>query len=288
MKLSKQQLQRLQKIVKDGIPIDIPLSQVWQDFYESEMIGSIQGKKLVFETSDLPKIEGFLDINGYPHTSTEDDFSSRTKAAESLPNEKMAITTVTHDRILVKSINESFELDGVTFPAFHGIEFQVEQALQLNVSQVVLIENLELFLKAEDYKQFTTLLNNDALLIYRGGTGIFSTKASVDFLQKFSRERIGFFDFDPAGLCRLGHKSLDSVILPNFECMSLNQLQRLSREDVFYQQLPKYQHCLEELISSSCKLAEYALFMKEAQLAIMQEKLFSGRKDLIKIYFLKF
>ncbi|GAB6069915.1 hypothetical protein JCM30760_10120 [Thiomicrorhabdus hydrogeniphila] len=283
MKLSKQQLQRLQKILEEGIPTAVALSQVWKDFYESEMIGLIQGKKLVFETSDLSRIEGFLDINGYPRTSTEYDFSSRAHAAESLPSEKMATTTVTHDRVLVKSINEFFELHGVTFPAFHGIEFKVEQALQLDGSQVVLIENLELFLKAEDYKQFTTLLNNDALLIYRGGTGIFSTKASIEFLQKFSGERIGFFDFDPAGLCRLGHKNLDSVILPDFECIGLNQLKSGSREDVFYQQLPKYQHCLEELILGSSELTDFAGFMKEAQLAVMQEKLFASNSELIKV-----
>lgn len=283
MKLTKQQLKKLQQIIQNAVSTHVALGKGWQNFYDSEMIGSVQGKELIFGISDINKIKSFLEINGYPLASQEKDFSSRTHAANTLPSEKMATKAVTDNRLLIKSINEPFQLDRVNFPPRHGIEFNVDEALQIKASQIVLIENLELFLKAEDYQQFSMQLKPDALLVYRGGAGIFSTNASIKFLENFGGERIGFFDFDPAGLCRLGHKHLDAIILPDFECMSPNKLKSWSRENVYYQQLPKYQSCLEEMVQSSSEMSEYAKLMKQAQLAIMQEKLFAHNIKLIQL-----
>lgn len=283
MKLSKQQLKKLQQIIQNAVPARLAVGKAWQNFYDSEMIGSLQGNQLIFDISDINKIKSFLEINGYPLTSQEKDFFSRTDAANSLPSEKMATKAVTDNRLLIKSINEPFQLDGVNFPPRHGIEFHVEQAIQIKASQIVLVENLELFLKAEDYQPFAKQLNPDALLVYRGGAGIFSTHASVNFLEKFSGERIGFFDFDPAGLCRLGHKHLDATILPDFECISLNKLKSWSREDVYYQQLSKYQSCLDKMSHSTSEVSEFATLMKQSQLAIMQEKLLAENIELVQI-----
>ena len=284
MKLTKQQLKKLQQIIQNGVSTHVALGKGWQNFYDSEMIGSVQGKKLMFGISDINKIKSFLEINGYPLASQEKDFSSRTYAANTLPSEKMATKAVTDNRLLIKSINEPFQLDRVKYPPGHGIEFNVDEALQIKASQIVLIENLELFLKAEDYQQLAMQLKRGALLVYRGGAGIFSTHASVKFLEHFDGERIGFFDFDPAGLCCLGHKHLDAIILPDFESMSPNKLKSWSQEKVYYQQLPNYQSCLEEMVQSSSEISVYVKLMKQAQLAIMQEKLFAHNIKLIKIY----
>lgn len=203
--------------------------------------------------------------------------------ATKLNNEKLATSPITADRVLVKSLSLPFHINHQPFPARHGIEFRVEDLLNTQVSQVVVIENLAVFLALHDYPICLTDLSHDALAIYRGGQGLFSAQGSQAFLARYQGQKIGFFDFDPAGLCQLGMKHLSALLLPALadDAQCVQRLIDANKPNVYADQQTQYQACLQKHIQQESILAPWCNMMQKHHLSVMQEIMISRHFPLV-------
>lgn len=282
MKLNKSQLLALQAIHQKGLPVEKTASFWLERFVTEEGIGQIIGRKVSFSYVDMQKIGTFLSVNGYDQSITDDDFSDRMTLSRVLGDEKLATSPVTQGRVLVKSLIQSFQVNGKLFPAGHGIEFRVSELLQKNPSQVLLVENLAAFLTLQDYSAVSDCLLPDALVIYRGGQG-FSAQASQRYLAECQVQTIGFFDFDAAGLCQLGVKGLDAVLLPSIEQTALPALLLANKEGIFAGQMAQYSAQLNQLIDTKGSLKPWAELLRNQHLAVMQEAILSRALPLLVV-----
>lgn len=282
MKLTQSQLLALQAMYQKGVPVERTASDWLLRFVEEEGIGQINGRKVSFSYDDMHKIGTFLSVNGYAQRLSADDFTDRMTLSRVLSDEKLAKAPVTQDRVLVKSLTNSFEVNGKLFPAGHGIEFRVSELLQAKPSQVLLVENLAAFLTLHDYATVRDCLAADVLVIYRGGQG-FSARASQHYLAQCQAERVGFFDFDVAGLCQLGVKGLDALLLPSLTQTHLPKLLAANKEGLFAKQLPQYGEQLKQLINAQSPLKAWAEQLYHHQLAVMQEAMLSRALSLLVV-----
>ncbi|WP_178863477.1 DUF7281 domain-containing protein [Thiomicrorhabdus cannonii] len=281
MRLNKQQILTLQAICQKGIACKRQASIWLRALAEEEGFGKVSGRSIEITAADIRKIVTFLETNGYSGQTDESTFLNRMTTAKVFSNEKLTRGMITSNRILLKSVKNSFCIDGKTFPPGHAIEFKTSELTQCAVSQIILIENLEPFLEAEHYPILTDLLNEDALLVYRGGQGLFSAQGSQAFINSFKGETIGFFDYDPAGLCTLGIQGLNRLILPDIKKIPIKELLTSNREDRFFAQIKQYQGTLNTLPLKSPELQEHTKAIINHRLAIMQEALLSRNIHLV-------
>jgi NTP pyrophosphatase (non-canonical NTP hydrolase) len=247
-------------------------------------VGSISGKKIRLDFSDIKTLQSFLNKNGYGNKVESSNFSTRIEASKFVANEKLATAPVTSNRVFVKTVGSSFNCKAKTFPKGHGIEFMVEDVLKASFSQLLVVENLEVFLELDKYHRVTSILNEDCLLVYRGGKGFFSAKGVNALLEGFKGEKVGFFDFDPAGICQLGMKGLEAMVLPSLNEENAELLKAISRQDRYFAQRNQYKNALADLLNDSSNMADYATFLVKNELAVMQESLISRQIKLIKVF----
>lgn len=283
MNLSKQQILTLQAICKKGIADQKSASKWLVQLSQEEGVGQIRGKQISISYQDILKIRVFLELHGYGEEATQETFESRTEASKVFANEKLASSAVTDNRVFLKTTKHPIRLNGHLLPVGHGIEFRVNELDNLQASQIVLIENLDTFFEADRCDGLISLLNDDAVFVYRGGQGFFSAKGSQDLLNNFKGEKIGFFDFDPAGLCLLGVKGLDKVVVPDLNTVTIKELIGASREDRFFEQLPQYNSLLVNIANSQSNLSMVGNQMKVHNLAVMQETLLSRDMQLVLV-----
>ena len=122
----------------------------------------------------------------------------------------------------------------------------------------------------------------DVLVVYRGGQG-FSAQASQRYLAQCQAQIIGFFDFDAAGLCQLGVKGLNALLLPSIAQTNLPKLLAANKEGLFAKQLPQYGEQLNQLINAKSPLAPWAEQLRHHQLAVMQEAMLSRALPLVVV-----
>lgn len=281
MKLNKSQLLTLQAICQKGLPVEKSASAWLSRFVADEGIGQQTGSRIAFSFDDIQKIAIFLAVNDYQQSVTHEDFADRMATSAVVNDEKLATSPITQDRVLVKSLRLPFQVNNAVFPAGHGIEFRVSELITTEVSQVVLVENLAAFLTLQDYPELLKLLSPDALAVYRGGQGIFSAQGSHAYLSVYAGQKIGFFDFDPAGLCQLGLTGLDALILPSIEQKDIALLLAGDKAGVFAKQCAQYAKALAQIIDQESVLAPWATLILDKQLAVMQETLLSRHLPLV-------
>ncbi len=281
MKLTATQVRELQAMSQKGLPCDKPASAWITRLAEEEGIGSLSGKKCFFTAKDLNKIAVFLRVNGYAQTVTETDFADRLTLAAKLNDEKLANQPVSQGRVMVKSFAKDFVVANQRFPSGHGIEFQVNELLNADIKQWFLVENLAVFLAIEQYPNLLNCLDKDCLVLYRGH-GMFTAQASQSLLRQSNASKIGFFDFDPAGLCQIGMSDLDALILPALDEANVKRLIEANKSGVFADQAFQYAKQLKSLIDTNSPLSPWASVMFEHQLAVMQETLLARDVSLTR------
>lgn len=264
------------------MPVTKVRSKWMDDFHTEESIGSIHGKKIIFSYEDILKVKDFLLHNDYPLSFDSNILKSRTDTSAVFKDEKRA-NAVTRERLFVVFPKRGFRLDGPFLPIGRGMDITFDELNQLNPSQIVLIENLEIFLKAGQYTPLLDLLHEDSVFIYRGGPGFYSAEGTVEYFQSFAGERIGFFDYDPSGICLIGHNFIDSIILPDIDLTGL-EWKGYSSEKSFGKQLHSYNERLRKLASNpKYERATHAMNILNKHIAITQERMFSAELSLIKI-----
>jgi hypothetical protein len=272
---SKKNICVLQEIIRKNIPYKSKSAWLIK-LNEDTGIGTFKAGEVSFNLNDIKSLSNYLVINGFPTVSSESDFNDRIEAARHVGNEKITTNSVTHDRVLALFPNHSVKLGGQTLPKGRAMDLTIEEALTLNNSEMLVIENLAPFLNAQQYDNLTSLLPEDCVVVFRGMSGCYSSKAVIKLLSEFRSRKTGWFDFDPAGLALLGHDLFDCILLPNIDEMKegLASGALISDPQKFYGQNNK---------NTPVKLERYKQFMQTNKLGMSQEYMFATNLKLDRV-----
>lgn len=272
---NQQQLKTLQNIIAKRISYKSKAKWLIK-FSTDTGIGLIKSGIVSFGINDIKSLESYLLANGFPIESNLSDFSDRIEASKSVGNEKITNNPVTHDRVLALFPEQGFFLNGEVMPKGRAMDMTVAEVLSLDVKSLVIVENLAVFLNAYRYPNLLSLVHRDSIIVFRGMAGCYSTKGTVKLLNDFKGEKVGFFDFDPAGISVLGHKQFDSVLVPCIKELSLalDQNRLISDPSKFSSQ---------ENVNVPVYLNNHTDFMEKNRLAVSQEFMIAKDFKLQKV-----
>ncbi len=143
---------------------------------------------------------------------------SRAKMGHQRVNEKKAGIAIFSEFVCVKPLNGEPEINGnpLKVPGKSHISIRPQDVLSLKASALVVVENLETFIEQLDCEQLVALLPVHTLAIFRGSPQ-FGGNCEVlarEWSKQYSIPRIGFYDYDLAGLVKASEQKHDFLILP--------------------------------------------------------------------------
>ncbi|MBO1924579.1 hypothetical protein [Thiomicrorhabdus sp. 6S3-12] len=272
---NQQQLKTLQSIIAKRMSYQSKAKWLI-GFCEDTGIGSVKSNIASFGIKDIEYLESYLIANGFPIESLSSDFDDRIEASKYVGNEKITSNAVTHEHVLALFPKRNYSLNHQNLPRGRALDLTVQEALSLNVKEVIVVENLAVFLNAIHYSNLLSMLSNHSMLIFRGMAGCYSLKGSVSLIGLFKGERVGLFDFDPVGLSAIGHKDLDSMLVPD-----LGELRdRLDKKTLVSDPM-KYSS--QKALTTSDSLNAHAEFINTNRLAVSQEYMIATNLKLEKI-----
>lgn len=239
-------------------------------------IGLVKSGSVVFGIKDIESLANHLVANNYPIESRASDFNNRIEASKHVGNEKITANAVTHDRVLALFPKQNYTLNNQLLPKGRAMDLTVKEALSLNATEIVVVENLAVFLNAMQYPSLLSILSNHSVVVFRGMTGCYSLKGMSSLLEQFTGKKVGWFDFDPAGIAAIGHKQFDSLLVPE-----LNELKKCLSANKLKSDPEKYS--AQKKIKTPPNLAEHTRFMEINRLAVSQEYMIATDFKLEKV-----
>lgn len=144
--------------------------------------------------------------------------SSRAALGSQRVKEKRSGLTIFSEFVCVKPLNGHPEIDGVplTMPGKGHVTIRPQDVQTVKADALLVVENLETFVQQLNQEHLLTLLPKHTLAIFRGSPqfGGNSEVHARTWSHAFSIPRIGFYDYDLAGLIKAAEQNHDSIVLP--------------------------------------------------------------------------
>ncbi|WP_044412383.1 DUF7281 domain-containing protein [Thiomicrospira microaerophila] len=282
--LDQRTLKQIVALVDQGIAIEVNLTRQWQKLHREYDLGVVRAKVLSLSTKDISILQRWVSETGVSGF----DPSSRMCVAKTYSNEKLSTTNVLGRHVLCSPLIKPFVINNESFPANRAGLFEIDEIL-FRADVLVYIENLAVFMACHQYPEFIKLFRSFAekdqcvVCVYRGDVR-FSLNPARQLVDVFQGLKIGFFDFDLAGINQLGHDGFDSLVLPAWDKIDILHWPSLSRKDVFEKQLAKFEALTKQMMVHP-QLGGYAGFILQKGLAVMSEVLLakSIKLELINI-----
>lgn len=281
MNLTLKQVQALQTIAHKGFATERFASAWIKEFCEYSGIGFVDAGKWFVTERDIPKLTTYLDSQSFGSKVVDGQvLNSRISTSGLFDHEKQA-KPITHNRLFILSL-KPIQINGQVMPVNRAFDVLVSEITDLSVSQIVIVENLEVFFEVFRYDSVIGLLKDDCLIVFRGDR-CYSARAVQDFLAVFEGEVVGFFDFDPAGLSCLGMSGIQRVVVPSINEV-ISRGQSLTQGHLFEGQLTNYHSSLLSLtVEGSKEVASLAELMLSKHIAITQERLLVKSVELVLV-----
>ena len=186
-------------------------------FCKNSRIGVAYGRHIEYVEADFEKAEKLLLANGLPVVELQPGASRADAAVYPGLSEKAQSKAPASDAVCLKFMGDC-RLDGRALYAPPGgyLVMTTRQALQIQVDELLVVENLETFRWIEDYRWIDGG-GKSVMVIYRGDRDN-SVRDSMDVIAQRTEPTNAFFDFDPAGLgMAAGLPRLARLLLPEPE-----------------------------------------------------------------------
>lgn len=192
--MNQQQVTFLRRLIETEPPFR-PYSATAEYFLNTEGIGKVQGRRVVYSQRDFAAARNLLTSRGFePSRQVEPVPRSQVQPGES---EKWGARRVSEGLVAVVPLG----LQEVQIPTGSMLCMDVRHALALPYEVLVFCENLEPMLRLHDYQWLAGFLKGrTSLALFRGAPGYFRTDAANELLVQDHRPVLAFFDFDPKGL----------------------------------------------------------------------------------------
>jgi hypothetical protein len=204
----------LQRLVSDRPPYR-PHRGVAAQMAEAEGLGRVAGARVIYQDRDYLAAENILRTRGHPVSAPAPGFTRSN--APTGGSEKAGAARVSQGLVALVPVNMNYQLPGGT--QFLAIPWQ--EAARLPHEAILVCENLEPLPQLASYQWLANFIKGrPTLAVFRGGPGYFRTDATAQLLRHLATPVLGFFDFDPRGLCM-------AAALPRLEALCLPEWDRL-------------------------------------------------------------
>ncbi len=261
MAIDAAQLRFLQGLLQS--PVDKQISAVARRCSEEFRIGTRVGRRFVYDEKDIADASALLQSHGLPLVSTEIQDRADAAIRPGIP-EKHG-TTAPHDDSVAYRIFQC----GVPESVGYGVASPFE-ILQLPADMMMVVENFETFRQLHRYNWVMERLHNVVycVVVFRGDN-VYSVGDANRCVNGSNLPKIGFHDFDPAGLYM-------SVILPGLVEHLMPQPSVLEpallegkRSDLYFSQIRQFADVLEK--STLANISDAWKLMRRVQKGLPQE-----------------
>lgn len=242
---------------------DKQLSAVSRRCSEEFLIGTRVGRRFVYDHKDIADATALLQTHGLPITST--GIQDRADAATRPGMTEKHGTTAPHD-------------DSVAYRMFRlgmplGVGYGVANALevsQLPADVMMVVENFETFRQLHRYtwvkERLTAIVY--CVVVFRGDN-VYSIGDAKRCVNCSSLPKIGFHDFDPAGLYMSARlPGLVEHLMPHLSVLEPAVLGG-KRSDLYFSQIAQFANGLEK--ATLANIADAWKLMKRLQKGLPQE-----------------
>jgi hypothetical protein len=229
-----------------------------------EGIGKVVGARVMYGPADLLAAENTLSTRGFPLVAPAPGFSRSDAPAGG--SEKAGAHRVSKGLVAVVPIPCSFDLpQGTRF-----LPMPWADAARLPHEVVLVCENFETLMRLREFSWLAAYLKARATLaVFRGAPRYFRTDAPAALLRELSTPVLGFFDYDPKGLCMAAAlPRLEALCLPPWDALE-QAARKLRRDHLFAQQYHVCRAQLDALPAGA--LASAWARMKGSSLGLNQE-----------------
>ncbi|GAA4650966.1 hypothetical protein GCM10023116_32490 [Kistimonas scapharcae] len=213
MNLSRQQLQAIRTLIRSHQQ-ERQYNAVWRSIHETYGLGTVTGRKIQFGSPDIRRLQQLVERDTGLNLMTDDLSGNRVELAGRTANEKLSGQAVFSDLIWVRAPTHGLlrisDADVVTPPSsILAVSGDVELSKDV---PLIVVENGIVFRYFNHYALPESL--RSAVIIYRGH-GLHA-RYVLDLIQreKGRRKVVGFFDFDPAGLCLSLDTGVSYILIP--------------------------------------------------------------------------
>lgn len=236
-----------------------------QELARDHGIGRMRGKTVYYEPKDHNAAASLLTSRGYPLERT----ARGGLRSDSAPggSEKTGAAAVLANYVAVIPLHMPLRVPS-------GARFLAADWRELDASTfeaVLEVENLEAFVTLSSYRWLHELfvVERPTLALYRGDPRTFNTGAPAQLVRACGKPILGFYDFDPEGLCMAASEpNLQALCLPKEEVL-VSAVRRYRREHLWVNQVQHRRSQLEALPEGPVRTAWR--LMKELQCGLPQE-----------------
>ena len=244
MALNRRQLHTIQRFLRER-DLRTPINQCWRTVIDQWGLGRIEGKEYCVSAEEKQALrQHCITLTGSDPVSSDMTGDRMELAGQGL-DEKLSGHSVFGNLIQVACGNGfpiQLSTGAALTPPGTLLSVQPEELTLKGLSHVILIENGAAMRHWHGIPHEEAGVHNP-LFVYRGHN------ESASHVNKWLAslppivERIGFFDFDPAGVqMAFSHSALDAVLVPDIGGLSPMELDRLKghcKDEVFVKQRAK-------------------------------------------------
>lgn len=261
MAIEAAQLLFLQGLIQS--PGNKQMSAVARRCSEEFRIGTRVGRRFVYDEKDIADATALLQAHGLPLTST--GIRDRADAATRPGITEKHGTTAPHE----DSVAYRMFRFGMPQSVGYGVASALEVS-QLPAEVMMVIENFETFRQLHRYtwvmKRLTSVVY--CVVVFRGDN-VYSIGDATRCVNGSNLPKIGFHDFDPAGLYMSAHlPGLVEHLMPHPSVLESAVLEG-KRSDLYFPQLAQFANRLEE--TTLANIPDAWKFMKRMQKGLPQE-----------------
>lgn len=257
MAISSIQLRFLQRLNAER-PQRRPGSQAAQHFSEHFHIGVQIGRTVEYAEEDFLKAKRMLLNAGLPLTPMAAGALRSDAALIPEQSEKIGTQNPHADSVAVKPISGICTHEGQKLVVPNGsyLVVRLEQALSIQATRLMVVENFETFRRLESY-HWIDYQGQDVLAIFHGDN-VFHQTTQLEVVRLRFEQVWAFFDFDPAGL-GMGRNlpRLERIVLPDHGVLT-EKTKRARRQALYIEQIPQWANAIESdlraLVSSPWSL----------------------------------
>ncbi len=275
MTLSKQEYTAIQKVLRNR-SMSIPINKIWKSISNETGIGDISSNVIRFSASDHKKLrEICIDTTG-ADPLLQNIKGTRTEVTALVNNEKWTTKNVFEGfiKISAHAISSHSNNQFKQTPAGTMLYLDFNTIDLSSFTAVVIVENGAAAISWIDFKIPQELKNY--IVVYRGHDA--ESRYVKEFLNKLPDDisKIGFFDFDPAGIGMAIDYKVDAILIP--EILDKNILKR-NKKDCFEAQINRRPNLEKEIPVRWLKTWKW-LTNKENKCAITQENMLANKIKL--------
>ena len=269
--------------------LSVPVSAVWQKIHDETSIGSISSMQLMLTVEDHKKLREWVKGETGTDPLTTEISGDREEVAAMSRDEKFATENVFSGMLWVSRLSGEIPLvqGNAATPEGTLISVATDDISMDDIKTTVIVENGTV--ARNWYKCIVPDELATALIVYRGHGELASTVRAWLSSLNADIKKIGYFDFDPAGLGIAVDYNMDAILIPDpindklikgINNKPESHANQLLKRPNLREQLPKSCHWVLNWMTSGrrqCAVTQERLMVLGWQLKILE---LTNDKDL--------